>query len=100
MFCQRLIIKLTLTLLIGTTLIIGDKIEENLLFPFHRAFCDNFIHAIVALFSWTLIIILSNASIINNINDIFLCTLLSSLIDLDHFIAARSLSLNVIIKQG
>ncbi|KAF7386989.1 hypothetical protein HZH66_011441 [Vespula vulgaris] len=55
---------------------------------------DNLTHAIVGGLTWTLILILSKKSFVQNLHDIFFSFALSSFIDLDHFLAARSWKLN------
>lgn len=87
--------QIAVTLLIGIISITGDKLveyEENLIL---RAVSDNLTHGLVAGLSWTLIVILSKESVALNILNIVVCSVLSSLIDLDHFIEAHSWKLNV-----
>ncbi|XP_034939403.1 transmembrane protein 267 [Chelonus insularis] len=81
-------IKFLLSLLIGIISMAGDKLLENENKVF-RAIVDNAIHSIIGGLSWILILVLSNEIITKNVCSIFLSMIVSSLIDLDHFIEAR-----------
>lgn len=75
-----------LTSLTGDKLL--EKINSSHLF---RALADNLAHGLIGLFSAAVVV----AENKDNIYLAFICFILSSLIDVDHFIAARSLKLSV-----
>ncbi|XP_070545963.1 transmembrane protein 267-like [Ptychodera flava] len=55
-----------------------------------RAIADNGIHAVIGLWCWSLV---SGLQTIDDVLQTILCGVLSSAVDLDHFIAAKSFSL-------
>jgi len=75
--------------------ICGDVYVQRCVNRWPRALCDNAVHAAIASLAWlavtvdhvTILLILQSG----------LCGLLSSAVDLDHFVAAGSLSLNASI---
>lgn len=87
-----------LTSLLGLVAVIGDILVKYSQQHVYRAVFDNTTHAIIGGLSW-LIVCLNyrdrNAS--NTLLEIIACTAISSLIDLDHFCMARSLSLKVML---
>ncbi|XP_043678260.1 transmembrane protein 267 isoform X1 [Vespula pensylvanica] len=88
------ILKIGLTSLIGISSFMGDTSLKYVHTAVARAILDNLTHAIVGGLTWTLILILSKKSFVQNLHDIFFSFALSSFIDLDHFLAARSWKLN------
>ncbi|XP_074114950.1 transmembrane protein 267 [Cotesia typhae] len=91
---QSKTLKLTTYLLLGLVSIIGDKlVSYNNNNHFLKAVIDNTTHGIVAGLSWTLIVILQNEPIAKNLPSILFCTFLSSLIDIDHFVEAKSFNI-------
>lgn len=78
----------------------GDYIENvyahSLLW---KAICDNLTHATVGFFSAIVIILKTDHRIVGmeRIGLVVLSVLVSSLIDIDHFVAAKSLKLSVLI---
>ncbi|KAK0173420.1 hypothetical protein PV328_006618 [Microctonus aethiopoides] len=88
------IIQVISPFLIGIISITGDTIIKNSDDIVIRAICDNLTHGLVAGISWLLITVINQHSIIKNIPSIALCTAMSSLIDVDHFIEAQSWRLN------
>merc|ERR1712012_974955 len=78
--------------------LIGDHILFTCQDSVIKAVSDNLTHASVGLISWIIIIFRSSMSIISNVKTncswILAAGLLSSLIDLDHFVAAHSLHLD------
>jgi len=76
----------------------GDVFVQRCVSRSSRALCDNSVHAAVAVVAWlsvtvdrvTLLTLLQSA----------LCGFLSSAVDLDHFLAAGSLSLDVGVSNG
>ncbi|XP_012264246.2 transmembrane protein 267 [Athalia rosae] len=79
-----------LTIIIGVTSFTGDSLLYNLKNSTLRAISDNVTHALVGGLSWTLVITLSKNSVTRNLLGITLCFVISSLIDLDHFLLAKS----------
>ncbi|XP_015585715.1 transmembrane protein 267 [Cephus cinctus] len=69
---------------------LGDRMLKHGSTPAMRAIFDNLTHATVGALTWSLIIILSRKSVVHNVFQIVSCFLVSSLIDLDHFLSARS----------
>ncbi|KAK0168361.1 hypothetical protein PV327_002172 [Microctonus hyperodae] len=88
------IIQVISLFLIGIISVTGDKIVKNSDDMVIRAISDNLTHGLVAGISWLLVTVINQHSIINNIPCIVLCATISSLIDIDHFIEARSWKLN------
>lgn len=84
-----------LTSVIGICSFIGDQGLKYGKTTVTRAIFDNITHAAVGGLTWALILHLSKKSLIQNSSSIFWCFFLSSFIDVDHFIAARSWNLNV-----
>lgn len=92
-----------LTILLGSTAIAGDFLVERTKNKVQKAIFDNATHATIGGLSWFLLAFSlkkSNTKSYHNFSDTllfdtFLCTLISSFIDLDHFVAARSLQLKV-----
>lgn len=62
-----------------------------------KAVCDNLGHGLIALFTWLIVINYDFSHNYWNIICTFLCSLFGSLIDIDHFFAAKSTSLKVAI---
>ncbi|XP_043283505.1 transmembrane protein 267 [Venturia canescens] len=81
------------TSLLGVVSCTGDRLVDNSKNNVIRASFDNLTHAIIGGLSWILVLILSKKSVFPNIYSVIYCTAISSLIDLDHFIAAASLKL-------
>ena len=92
---QDLVIRFLLTNLIALVSVLGDKGLQNGKTEMVRAISDNLTHATVGGITWTLVLFLSKKSLQQNIGSIIACFLMSSLIDLDHFIAAGSWDINV-----
>ncbi|XP_020283771.1 transmembrane protein 267 [Pseudomyrmex gracilis] len=78
------------TCAIGACSIIGDFALKYGKTELERALFDNMTHATVGGLTWMLIVILSRKPVARNLTSVFSCFLLASLIDVDHFIAARS----------
>lgn len=89
-----------LTILNGILCLFGDEIARwNVNSLLLRAICDNLTHALNGMLCALIITLRTNIQITGN--DRFILTqlgaLISSCIDLDHFIMARSLTLEVMI---
>lgn len=91
----NLILKIGLTVLIGISSFMGDMSLKYVQTAVARAILDNLTHAVVGGLTWSLILILSKKSFVQNLHNIFLSFALSSFIDMDHFLAARSWKLSV-----
>lgn len=86
-------IQLLLSLLLATTCLLGDALVHRYSHSrVLKAICDNLTHAIVGLLAATLIIneIKYYTTFDEQIWMLVTCFVASSLIDMDHFIAARS----------
>lgn len=85
-----------LATLLGLSTITGDALVNYSKKHIYRALFDNSTHAIIGGLSW-LIICLNHRDkyAVNTVLEIFSCTAISSLIDVDHFFMAKSLSLKV-----
>lgn len=81
---------LVITVLIGATSYVGDVLLYSLKSSVLRAVSDNLTHALVGGLSWALVVKLSKKSTTKNLSGIIICLLVSSLIDLDHFLLAKS----------
>ncbi|CAH1402525.1 unnamed protein product [Nezara viridula] len=90
------IISVVITVLIVIIALCGDKLLTKVDNHFFKAIIDNTTHASIGLFSWAIVVFSSNS--IHNLKlshfaEILSCGIIASFIDLDHFIAARSLTL-------
>ncbi|XP_028171688.1 transmembrane protein 267 [Ostrinia furnacalis] len=79
------------TALLGDYIVFKSKYSNSFIF---RAIADSTVHAGVGLFS-SLLFFSRGQSILSNtcIYNVILCTIVSSLIDVDHFIVAKSINL-------
>lgn len=93
-----LILKIVLTSLIGISSFLGDMCLKYVENAMARAILDNLTHAIVGGLVWILILILSKKSLTQNFYSIQFSFALSSFIDVDHFLTARSWKLSDIIS--
>ncbi|XP_063981424.1 transmembrane protein 267 [Diachasmimorpha longicaudata] len=98
MSINNAVFKIILTISLGFICLIGDRLSDNLINAVARAMVDNITHALIAGVSWTLLTLLLNEPIFKNVIDIALCALISSLIDADHFIQAKSWKLSDAIR--
>lgn len=92
---QGLLLRVFLTSLIGLVSFLGDKGLQNGKSEIVRAISDNLTHATVGGITWTLVLVLSKKSVVDNLGSIVICFFMSSLIDIDHFITAGSWDINV-----
>lgn len=84
------------TLLLGVTAIIGDSLVSHSNLDVYKAIFDNSTHSIIGGLTWFIITLqLKNKSASFRIFEIFLCALIASVIDLDHFLMAKSFHLKV-----
>lgn len=88
--------KVIMSIAIGLVSVIGDKNSEDQTNRLVSAVCDNGTHTLIGAFTWIAMFVMktSNANI-QFLCEVFFCGLLSSLIDLDHFVAAKSIHLKV-----
>ncbi len=61
------------------------------------AVVDNFSHGLVGVVSWAVVVVAIPSCSLRQLAEVILCGLLASLLDVDHFIAARSFELKVIL---
>lgn len=85
------VINTALSLIIAVACVVGDKIVQSMSEPLSKALVDNLTHAIVGLLSAIIVFTDQWDKIYLSIA----CLLMSSFIDADHFIAAKSLKLSV-----
>lgn len=86
------IVNFLLSIAVAVTCAVGDKaLQIMTLQPLTKALLDNSIHGFVGLFS--AIILLTDH--IDKLHVAIACMMMSSLIDADHFVAARSFKLAV-----
>lgn len=91
---------LALTALNGGICILGDYlVDVNQESQIRKAICDNVTHAMVGFFCAIVLILEINQRIggYERIGLIVISVLVSSLIDIDHFLVARSMRLSVIV---
>ncbi|XP_015430695.1 PREDICTED: transmembrane protein C5orf28 [Dufourea novaeangliae] len=91
---KEVFMRLVLTVAISICSIIGDQGLKNGKSTVSRAIFDNITHAIVGGLTWAVILNLSKKSLTQYFPSIVCCFLLSSFIDVDHFIAAWSWKIN------
>lgn len=91
-------LRIVLNVLLAIVEIIGDKIlaVEELSITF-RAIFDSCVHGTIAALSWSLVVNYHTDTFRNNCFQILVCGIFGTLIDVDHFIEARSLYLKVSI---
>lgn len=63
--------------------------------PLRRSLVDNLTHIIIGVFSWLLCISYEKVCHPWNIANCLLCGFFASIVDIDHFLMAKSLKLNV-----
>lgn len=93
---RKLILQLIITSLIGIISYIGDRLLQQKS-EIVRAVSDNLTHATVGGLTWSLILILSKRSVLQNIYKVFLCFFIASFVDVDHFLIAGSFRIYVSI---
>lgn len=94
--------RIILGALLGIICYLGDRlVEYETESGLKKALCDSSTHAIVGLMSATIFVLQINQRIETDekIRLVFVCSLLSSLIDIDHFIEAKSFKLFVSINE-
>lgn len=91
----------TLTISNGGICLLGDyMVKLNQQSQIRKAICDNVTHALVGLLSAWIMILKINQRLpgIERISIILLGVLVSSFIDIDHFLVAKSMKLSVILN--
>lgn len=89
-----------LTLFLVIVCIVGDNIllVTGSSQDITKALVDNLTHFLVAVISWLIVLLachLRSSLIINSVIELFLCGFIASIIDVDHFLMAKSLKLKV-----
>lgn len=83
-----------LTILLVLIATVGDYIVVHSSAELYKALFDNATHALVGGICWLIVAINhKQTQSAYAIYEVFLCTMIASLIDLDHFVAAKSLNL-------
>lgn len=85
------VINLVSTSVVAVTCLMGDKRLQSTTNPMTKAIIDNATHGLIGLFS--AIVVLSDHY--DKLHLALACMMMSSLVDADHFITARSLKLSV-----
>ena len=85
------VINSALSSVIAVACVVGDKKVQSMSEPFTKALIDNSTHAIIGLLSAIIVLIDQWDSIYFAV----VCMMVSSFIDLDHFLAAKSYKLSV-----
>lgn len=88
------VINSLLSTVIAVTCAVGDKALHTMTNPLAKAIIDNSVHGAIGFFS-ALIILVDQRDPVNCLQLTVACAVMSSLIDCDHFVAARSLKLAV-----
>lgn len=94
---RNLAVNFLVSLGICATCVIGDKLVELSRNAVLKAICDNLTHGIVGFLSAILLVINFKEKLLHKESYCLavLCLLISCLIDVDHFIAAKSMRLMV-----
>lgn len=84
------------TILIGLVAIIGDFLVSNSNTHISKAIFDNSTHSVIGGLTWFIVVLkIKNQNAHKRLFEVFLCSLIASLIDLDHFFMAKSIRLKV-----
>lgn len=85
------------TLCVGLVALLGDHVvAQNTLSQDVRAVADNLTHGAIGLISWHVVTThFVDHSFTAHLWEVVLCGLLASAVDLDHFVAARSVRIEV-----
>lgn len=84
------------TLLLGFVAIFGDFLVKHSNHDLYKAIFDNATHSVIGGLTWLIISLqFKHNSILFRVTEIFLCSFIASVIDLDHFFMARSIRLKV-----
>lgn len=87
-----------LTILVTSVCFSGDALLKVANHDLLKALVDNSTHVIVAVFSWLIVVLKCHkrsSMIVNSIFELFLSGILASVIDIDHFVLAKSFKLKV-----
>ncbi|CAH1964038.1 unnamed protein product [Acanthoscelides obtectus] len=80
--------------LLGLTAVVGDYLVLHTNLDLFQAVFDNATHAIIGGLTWFIFCLrYKNSNTFQNLAEVAVCATISSVIDLDHFVAARSLRL-------
>lgn len=85
------VINSALSSVIAVTCVVGDKKVQSISEPLTKALIDNSTHAMVGLLSAVIVFV----DQLDKIHFVVVCTVMSSLIDADHFVMAKSFKLAV-----
>ncbi|XP_018330485.1 transmembrane protein 267 [Agrilus planipennis] len=84
---------LFLMILLSLTAVAGDYMVIHLNSKGYQAISDNVTHAVIGGLSWFIVCFNCKRYTHRTLLEIFSCTFFASIIDIDHFVAARSLRL-------
>lgn len=96
MFKISTVVHLVLILSLASTAVIGDLLVQHASLHIQKAIFDNFTHAAIAGISWIIVCFYFRCSDLYVVfSEVLACTMIGSVIDLDHFLMARSVNLKV-----
>lgn len=85
-----------LTMLLSLVAVIGDYAVSQSNLHIYRALFDNTTHAVIGGISWLIVcVVFKSRNIFQDLCEIAICMIVSSGIDLDHFLVAGSFHLKV-----
>lgn len=92
-----IIVHLVLIIHIIVTCLVGDYLVEHSNIRIHKALFDNTTHAAIAGISWLIVCFrFKYSSALSIFSEVLGCAALASMIDIDHFIVAKSMQIKVI----
>lgn len=98
-----LYVNVLLTLSLSVVGVFGDYFITLCTSPLGKAVCDNVTHALIGGLAWSICYLNRDNTFYESNHgalEVLACTFLSSVIDLDHFIAAKSTLLKVATYQS
>lgn len=89
-------IEIICTCLLAVIAVLGDWLVSHSTLHLYKALFDNSIHSLIGGLSWLIVTIkLRKKTVWFRFSSVLLCAFIASVIDVDHFIAARSFKLKV-----
>lgn len=84
------------TVLLGLVAVTGDILVRISNLDVYKAIFDNSTHSVIGGLTWFIVSLqIKNKHAVIRLSEIFICALIASGIDLDHFIMAKSFHLKV-----
>lgn len=88
-------LRLYVTILLALTAVVGDGLVSHSKIKVYQALFDNVTHSVIGGLSWLLVCIYCRNISYRIIVEVITCAVIASIIDLDHFLIAKSLHLEV-----